>query len=209
MRWRRLLVAAGCVALAVAAGCEGRPPAAAEGRSVRRPALGFALDVPDGWTWRDLDGDVVLEIFRQEPAAKPPATDAAPTTKTDAAPAGATDAATDAPPVERRARPVVHVVVIDRAGTTPDTWADEAVASSRELQSDLEVTARQPATLADGREALALTLKNPRGLEPVVQRMLLAVTDRRAYALLATAPETDMAAVGPQIETCFKTFVVW
>jgi len=195
-------MAAGCAALAVAAGCEGRPPAAAEGRSVRRPALGFALDVPDGWTWRDLDGDVVLEIFRQEPAAKPPATDAAPAAATDAA-------GTDAAPPERRARPVVHVVVIDRAGATPDTWADEAVASSRELQSDLEVAARQPATLADGREALALTLKNPRGLEPVVQRMLLAVTDRRAYALLATAPETDLAAVRPQIETCFKTFVVW
>ncbi|MBE3070033.1 MAG: hypothetical protein IMZ66_07335 [Planctomycetes bacterium] len=195
MDWRRILVAAGCAALAVAAGCAGRPPAEAEGRNVRRPAMGFALDVPDGWTWRDLDGDVVLEIFRQETAAKPPAPGPA--------------AATDAPPAERRARPVVHVVVIDRAGITPDTWADEAVASSRELQSDLEVTGREKATLADGREALALTLKNPRGLEPVVQRMLLAVTERRAYALLATAPETDMAAVGPQIETCFKTFVVW
>jgi hypothetical protein len=192
MRLPRLLTLAVAAAVALAAGCEGRPPKAAEGRDVTRPALGFALDVPEGWTWRDLDGDVVLEVFRQEAPAGPQAKGAA---EADAA--------------AKRTRPVIHVVVVDRAGATPETWADDAVASSREIQADLEVAGREPATLADGREALALTLKNPRGLEPIVQRMVLAVTGTRAYALMVTAPESDMARIGPEVEACFRTFVVW
>ncbi len=196
MRLPRLLTLAVAAAVALAAGCEGRPPKAAEGRDVTRPALGFALDVPEGWTWRDLDGDVVLEVFRQAPPAGSQAK-------------GAADAGADAAAAAKRTRPVIHVVVVDRAGATPATWADDAVASSREIQADLEVAGREPATLADGREALALTLKSPRGLEPIVQRMVLAVTATRAYALMVTAPESDMARIGPEVEECFRTFVVW
>jgi hypothetical protein len=192
MRLPRLLTLAIAAAVALAAGCEGRPPKAAEGRDVIRPALGFALDVPEGWTWRDLDGDVVLEVFRQEAPAGPQ-----------------TKGAADAGAAAKRTRPVIHIVVVDRAGATPETWADDAVASSREIQADLEVAGREPATLADGRDALALTLKNPRGLEPIVQRMVLAVTGKRAYALMVTAPESDMARIGPEVEACFRTFVVW
>jgi hypothetical protein len=83
------------------------------------------------------------------------------------------------------------------------------VADSRELQSDLEVSGRTKTRLADGREALTLTLKNPRGLKPLVQRMLLAVTERRAYAVLATAAEPDLPAAEPAFKKCFDSFVVW
>ena len=60
----------GLLATLVAGGCEGRMPAEAAGRSLVRPALGLALDVPQGWTFRDLSGDVVLEIY-PAPAAAP------------------------------------------------------------------------------------------------------------------------------------------
>jgi hypothetical protein len=101
------------------------------------------------------------------------------------------------------------VVVVDRDHLALEAWADQAVADSRELQSDLEVSGRAKTRLADGREALTLTLKNPRGLKPLVQRMLLAVTERRAYAVLATATEPDLPAAEPAFKKCFDSFVVW
>lgn len=176
-------------AAVLAAGCDGAPPEAARGRDVVRPALGFALNVPEGWTWRDLAGDVVLEIFRQ------------------AADAGAD--AGEAARGEKRARPVVHVVVVDREGATLDEWADQALEASKELQADLEVVGRRKALRDDGREALTLTLKSPRGLEPIVQRMLLVVTDVRACAVLATAPESDVAGAEAAFKECFDSLLVW
>jgi hypothetical protein len=164
--------------VAVAAGCEGRMPAQAEGRGIVRPALGFALDVPPDWSFRDLSGDVVLEI---SPAASAAA----------------------------RATPVIHVTVIDREGLSLDAWADQAVAAAKETTTDLEVVSRKPAKLADGREALSLELRNPRGVRPLVQRMLLALTDTRAYAVIATTPDGDLASVTPAFDKCFTTFVVW
>jgi hypothetical protein len=35
------------------------------------------------------------------------------------------------------------------------------------------------------------------------------MTDRRAYALLATAPQSDLAAAEPAIRKSFDTFIVW
>lgn len=192
MRASRPVAMLACAALAAAVGCTGEPPEAARGRDVVRPALGFAIDVPDGWMWNDVAGDVVLEIVRRPSGAKgegqPP----------------------DGGPRPKRSGPLVHVVVVDREGTTLDGWADRAITSSKELQSDLEVAGRAPAKLADGREALALTLRSERGLEPLVQQLLLTVTEARAYAVLATAPENGAAAEAePAFKECFDSFVVW
>jgi len=189
----RLSAALACAALVLAAGCEARPPAEAQGRDVVRPALGFAVDVPPGWTFRELFGDVVLEMFPQAPAA-PPA-------KAETPPA--------APRAEARLRTVIHVVVIDREGVTLDAWADQAVKESQDLQGDLAVLSRTPTRLADGREALLVVLKNPRGAEPLVQRMLLAMTEKRACGVLATGPESDMASADAAIKKCFDSFVAW
>jgi hypothetical protein len=190
---------------ALVAGCEARAPKEAEGRDVVRPHLGFAIDVPQGWTFRDLYGDVVLEIYPQGSRGGSGPEGAAAQT---AAPAKAAPAAvTGRAPTP--ARPVVQVVAIDREGIALGDWADQAVKDSKEFQADLEVTDRKPVRLADGREALRLALKNPRGIQPLVQQMLLAVTDRRAYAVLATAPESDRPAAEAAFDKCFNSFVVW
>jgi len=223
-----LLVVAGLAA--ALAGCEPSPPPAAADCNVVRPALRFAIDVPEGWTWTDLAGDVVLEITLapadEAPAPAPgtaPAPDAAPKTATDAsapgaapgasAPKGETAAADFADDLARlhraRTQAVVHVAAIDRDGLSLDAWADQTLASSRELQRDLEVLSREPARLADGRPALRLVLENPRGLEPFVQEMWLTVTDDRAYAVIATAPEGKVPAARKAFDHCFSTFVAW
>jgi hypothetical protein len=170
---------------AFAAGCEARMPKAAEGRDVVRPHLGFALDVAKDWNFRDLYGDVVLEMYPQPPAA------------------------VAATPAAKHSRATMNVVVVDRGGMPLADWAAQAIEDSQELQSDLEVVSRTPAKLADGREALLVVLKSPRGVQPILQRMLLAMTDRRAYALLATAPESDLAAAEPALKKSFDSFIVW
>jgi len=180
-----------CAALAAAVGCTDEPPEAARGRDVVRPALGFAIDVPDGWAWSDVAGDVVLEIVRR-PSAEASRGEAA-----------------DPTPRAKRSHPVVHVVVVDREGATLDGWADKAIADSVELQADVGVTGRTAAQLADGRAALVLTLRSERGLEPLVQQLLLVVTEARAYAVLATAPESDVEAAEPAFQACFDSFIVW
>jgi len=190
-------------AMALAAGCGDRVPPEARTRDVVRPHLGFAVNVPEGWNFRDLDGDVALEIYPQPPASAGGAPAARPVAET---PAGAPQ---PAPPRARPLPAAVHVAVIDRAGIDLAEWADQAVGESRELQPDLEVVKREPGRLADGREALVLVLRNPRGLSPTVQRMLLAMTGRRAYAVLATAAEPDLAAVEPAFKKCFDSFIVW
>jgi len=203
------------VCVSAFAGCGGEPPPEAQGRDVVRPALGFAVDVPEGWTWNDLSGDIVLEMVPRTPD-----TEAAGTTapKDEGEPAAAAagpaadTAAVDTTPERRhRARtgPVIHVAVIDCEGMTLAAWADQAVASSKDLQADLEVLSREPARTAAGREALALVLKNPRGLEPFVQRLRLTQSEIRAYALIATAPESEWPAAEAAIEACFESFVVW
>jgi hypothetical protein len=190
-----LFLAAG----ALAGGCEATPPKEAQGRTVVRPALGFALDVPQGWTWRDLGGDVALEIIEQSPGREPRG--------------GGPAEGPSRPPAGRRGGgdlgPVLHVVVVDREGAALEAWADQAIKESQELQSDLEVTGRQAARLADGREALRITLKNPRGLKPLVQTMLLAVTEKRAFGLLLTATEPSMAQAEKTLRRSLETFVVW
>ena len=166
------------------------PPQAAN-HSLVRPALRLAVDVPQGWAFRDLGGDVVLEIYARTP--HPSAPQAAPAENAAARPSLA----------------VIQVVAINREGVSLDDWATQAIKDSQELQSDLEVTSRTKTQLSDGREALAITLKNPRGMQPLIQKMLLAVTDRRAYGLLATAPESEMAAAEAAVKKCFDSFVVW
>jgi len=192
------------------AGCGAEPPPEAASRDVVRPALGFAIDVPEGWTWTDLPGDIFLEILpRRSDTAS--AESAAPDEGKPEADAG--DASDTADAAERRHRartgPVVHVAVVDHDGMTLDAWADQTIAAAKELQSDLEVVSRGPARTAAGREALTLVLKNPRGLEPFVQRLRLVLTETRAYALLATAPESEWPAAETAIETCIDSFVVW
>jgi len=197
------------VLVAALAGCDSATPPAAAGRDVVRPALGFAIDVPEGWTWNDLAGDIVLEVVPRKPDTETPGQTA---TDEDGKSADAVGSAADSPAQRRhRARtgPVVHVAVIDREGMTLDAWADQTVASSRQLQTDLEVLKREPARTAGGREALALVLKNPRGLEPFVQRMRLTMTETRAYAVIATAPESDWPAAEAAVATCFDSFVAW
>jgi len=190
-------------AMALAAGCEAPVPPEAQTRDVVRPHLGFAVNVPEGWNFRDLAGDVALEIYPQPPASAAGEAAARPVAET---PAGAPE---PAPPHARPLLAAVHVAVIDRAGIGLDAWADQAVGESRELQPDLEVVKREPGRLADGREALVLVLRNPRGLSPTVQRMLLAMTGRRAYAVLATAPEPEGPAVEAAFKKCFDSFIVW
>ena len=197
-------------AMALAAGCEAPVPPEARTRDVVRPHLGFAVNVPEGWNFRDLDGDVALEIYPQPPAS---AAQYGPVRAGEAAARPAAETPAGAPePAPPHARPLlaaVHVAVIDRAGIGLDAWADQAVGESRELQPDLEVVKREPGRLADGREALVLVLRNPRGLSPTVQRMLLAMTGRRAYAVLATAPEPEGPAVEAAFKKCFDSFIVW
>jgi hypothetical protein len=179
------------------AGCAPTVPPEAKGCDVVRPALGFAIDVPKGWIVRDLGGDVVLEIVATDerrgetaaPAETPP----------------------EAPTAERRRIPsaVVQVTVIEREGETLDAWADDMIAELVSVQPDLAVSQRDEAELPDGRPALLLTIENPRGVAPLEQRMLLAVTAERAYALVATARQSEMAVVEPEIQVCFASFVVW
>ena len=197
MRTATLIAAAlASVGPALAAGCEGRVPPAAQGRQVVRPALRFAMDVPPNWTVHDLSGDVVLEAIAQVPK-----TGEVP--KADQPPAA---------PADRRAertRTVVHVLVVEREDASLDAWAERAVKDSQELQSGLEVVEKAPAALADGRPALRLVLRNPRGIEPFLQKMLLVMTDSTAYAVIATASASDFRAAEHDIETCFSTFIVW
>ncbi|HET6442871.1 MAG TPA: hypothetical protein VFH53_10905 [Phycisphaerae bacterium] len=179
------------------AGCAPTVPPEAKGCDVVRPALGFAIDVPKGWIVRDLGGDVVLEIVATDerrgetavPAETPP----------------------EAPAAARRRIPsaVVQVTVIEREGETLDAWADDMTAELVSVQPDLAVSQRDEVELADGRPALLLTIENPRGVAPLEQRMLLAVTDEWAYALIATARQSEMAVVEPEIQVCFDSFVVW
>jgi hypothetical protein len=203
------------IGVAALAGCEAGPPSAAEGRDVVRPALHLAVDVPDGWTWTDLGGDVVLEMVPaadDEASPTPPTDDDAPGPATDAAAPGDAGADTDRPAARRhreRTHPVIHVAMVEREGLSLQDWAEQTVESSRELQPDLEVLTREPARLADGRHALRLVLKNPRGLEPFVQRMLLTVNDDRAYAVIATAPESAWPAFEAAASTCFDSLIVW
>lgn len=179
--------------LVLVTGCGPSAPSGANQRDVVRPALGFALDVPDGWTWRDLAGDVVLEAVRRPGGAAQPAASQQQT----------------APRPDRRSAPVLHVVVIDREGLTLDEWTDYAIRDSRQLQSDLEVVSRDKTQLTDGREALRVILKNPRSVEPLIQRMLLTATKSKAYALILTAPEGELAAAESATQKCFDSFVVW
>jgi len=201
-----LLLAAG----AALHGCEPPVPREAQRRDIVRPTLRFALDVPDGWTVRDLGGDVVLEITALAEGER-----------------------------TQRGRVAVHVLVIKREGLTLEEWADGAVKAITDLQGDITVTRRAPAQLAptgleakktpgvisakhpegssggnDTRSlfrlrALVLDLENPRGIEPMKQRMLLAVTAERAYALVATGRRSEMAAAEDDLRTCFETFTVW
>ena len=178
-------------------GCAPTVPPEAEECDVVRAKLRFALDVPPGWVVRDLGGDVVLEIVatdeRQVETAAP------------------AEAPTEAPPAERRRIPsaVVQVTVLEREGETLNAWADNTIAELLNVQPDLAVSRRDEAELADGRPALLLTIENPRGVEPLEQRMLLAVTDERAYALVATARQSEMTVVEPEVQVCFASFVVW
>ena len=191
--WIAVLVAA----VLGSAGCAPTVPPEAKGCDVVRPALGFALDVPPGWIVRDLGGDVVLELVATDEHRAE-----------SAAPA---ETAAEAPPTERRRIPsaVVQVTVIEREGETLDAWADDLTAELVKAQPDLAVSQRDEAELADGRPALLLTVENPRGVEPLEQRLLLAVTSERAYALIATARQSQMTAVEPEIQICFNSFVVW
>jgi len=196
MRAKGLLAAAlAALGWCAAGGCEGRVPPAAEGRQVVRPVLGFAMDVPPNWTVRDLGGDVVLEAIAQKRGTGEVAQGDAPR----AAAAGGGGPT----------RTVVHVLVIEREDGSLEAWADRAVKDSQELQADLEVVEQAPATLSDGRQALRLVLKNPRGVEPIVQKMLLVMTDRSAYAVIATASASDLEAAARDVATCFDTFIVW
>ena len=179
------------------AGCTPPVPPDAQGRDVVRPALGFALNVPQGWVVRDLGGDVVLELV----ATDEHRSETAPSAET---PAG--DAATER---QRIPSAVVQVTVIEREGKTLDALADDTLAELVSLQPDLAVSQRDEAELADGRQALLLTIENPRGVAPLEQRMLLAVTDERAYVLAATVRQSEMAAVEPEIQVCFDSFIVW
>jgi hypothetical protein len=190
----RFLTVALLAAVALVAGCEARPPDQAAGHDVVRPQLGFAINVPEGWTFRDLYGDVVLEILPKSLAAEAPA--AAQETPTPKAPQDHTTG-------------VIHVVVVDREGLAPDAWADQQLAEAKELQPALEVTKREAIKLADGRDAILLELTNPRAVRPLVQKMLLTVTSRRAYAVLATAPESDFTAFDGAARKCFDSLVVW
>jgi len=215
-----LLVAA----LLAASGCEAPMPKQAEGCDIVRPRLHFAINVPQGWSVRDLFGDVVLEVTPRAKLAEKPASPAG-EAKTPEAIAHERAA--------ERTQPVVHVVVIDELpsqrenigietettwerrrsriieGVALDAWADQAVKDTREAQADLEVLSREPTKLADGREALLVVLKSPRGLHPILQHMLVTVTDTRAFALLATVPESDLATYEPALKKCFDSFIVW
>ena len=177
MAIRRQLAAWAALA-ALVAGCQSPPPSQAQGRDVVRPQLGFAIDVPQGWNFRDLSGYVVLELYPQ---------------------AGGVG----------RSAPVVQVAAIDRQGVDLEAWADQAIKDSQEFQADLEVVRRAPARLADGRAGLELELKNPRGVRPLIQRMLLTVTDHRAYAVVATVPAAQESQAETAFKKCFATFVAW
>jgi len=179
------------------AGCTPSVPPDAQGCDVVRPAFRFALDVPQGWVVRDLGGDVVLEIV---------ATDER---RGETAPPAETPPEAPASARQRIPSAVVQVTVIEREGKTLDAWADDMTAELVSLQPDLAVSQRDEVELADGRPALLLTIENPRGVEPLEQRMLLAVTAERAYALIATARQSEMAVVEPEIQVCFASFVVW
>ncbi len=189
---------------ALAGGCGEAMPPEAEGLDHVRPALRFALDVPDGWTVRELGGDVVLE------AVSPVAAEAEtpPGESLESNPAGR------APGV------VVHVVVVEREGLSEagggdgakppaEAWADAAIAEATALRRNMKVVEREEAALADGRPALRLVLENPRGLDVMEQRMLLAVTDRYAYGLMATGTRKRLAEAEDALAECFETFVVW
>jgi hypothetical protein len=180
------LMAATLATLAtLAAGCEADLPPAARSGDLLRPRLGFAINVPAGWTFRDLGGDVVLEMTPRTPAESPAAET-----------------------VAERPLPVIHVVVIDREGLTLEDWARQEIDEAAQLQADLDVVRKEPVQVS-GREGLVLELHNPRAVRPLVQRMLLTVTDRRAYAVLATATEADLPALEAAIETCDRSLVVW
>jgi len=199
MRHGRTIAAALLVLLSMV-GCQGRVPPAAAGHSVVRPVLGFAMNVPAGWTVRDLSGDVVLEVVAQNPpAGNAPKADHPTATTSSAAPEHRPE----------RTRTIVQVTVIEREGIALNAWVDQALRNEQELQGDLEVVRRESATLADGRPALRLTLKSPRGVEPFLQEMLLTVTDTRAYAVIATAPASDFQAAAHDLATCFDSFLVW
>jgi len=187
MSKRRLAILTAWAVLAAGAGCDAPPPPQAQGHDVVRPAQGYAINVPKGWTWRDLGGDCALEIF--EPAA-------------------AGEAAVQTPGLPRP-RAVVHVVVVDREGLSLDAWADQAVREAQDLQADLEVVRRQATRLTDGREALEIVLRSPRGLAPLVQRLVLAMTPGRAYALIVSGGEADLAAAESAVRTCTESFIVW
>lgn len=202
---RTVCLALACGALAgLVAGCDAGPPPIVAERDVVRPNLRLAIDVPDGWVWKNLGGDIVLEIVPRSAEA-----DTAPATLDPTDPDDANAATPAARRYRERTRPVIHVAMIQREGLSEDAWADQAIAAGQELQPGLQVLVREPVTLGDGRPALALVLKNPRGLEPFVQQMRLVMTEARAYAVIATAPESAWPEAEAAVTACFDSFVVW
>jgi hypothetical protein len=190
---RRASFWAGAVLLALAAGCQARVPAEAQDRDIVRPEAGLAIDLPEGWQFKDLYGDVVLEM----------------SPRTAASTAAAEGEVAPAAPQPHAGSAVIHVVVIDRDNITLEQWAEQEIAESEELQGGVAVSPPQPTHLADGREALELKLRSPRAVHPLVQRVLLTVTAHRAYAVLATAPEAEWPAIEGVVNKCFNSFVVW
>jgi hypothetical protein len=187
---RRASFWVGAMLLVLAAGCQARIPAEAKDRDIVRPEYGLAIDLPEGWQFKDLYGDVMLEMSPRTAASTA-------TAEGEAAPQPQTGSA------------VIHVVVIDRDNITLQQWAEQEIAESEELQGGVAASPPQPTHLADGREALEMKLRSPRAVHPLVQRVLLTVTGHRAYAVLATAPEAEWPAIEKVVDTCFNSFVVW
>ncbi len=170
------------LAAALVAGCGSGPPPEAADRDVVRPEFHFALDVPEGWRTRELEGHVVLELL-------PPGE-------------GKTDDGAEGP------RAVVQVLVIARDGRDLQAVADESVEAVKALQPEAELVGREAARLG-GRDAIRLRLENERGRVPMQQTILLVMAGNRAYALTATARGTGLKDEADALRVIRDSFLVW
>lgn len=175
------ILAVGFLAAIALAGCaSGLPAEVAKLNYVRRD-LDFAMNIPDGWTWRESPGSVAL-------IASAPATPIAP---------GAAE----------NGRPNVTVVVEPAPmAMTLSEFVQMCRGQLSETLKKFTLIREEPRTLADGRKAWLLEFEHASLAKPVRQMQLVVMAGNRTYTVTATAEVSAFAAHEADFETIFRSF---
>ena len=177
---RHLLAAALLAAVGVVGCTTGLPPDVAD-LNVVDVANRFALNVPPGWTVRQVGGSTAAILLGPEPAC----------------------------PVGRSpdgVRPNLNVVVEPTAVTAT---LEQVVQSNRRRLEEFRgftLLDFSPRALADGRRAHLITFEHNAFGRPLRQQQLVVLARGKIYTLTATTSPEDFAANQPRFETVWRSF---